>query len=251
MLHIFADPSAVHGDQLTVTGNEVNHIKNVLRMKPGDEISVSSTDSADTNEYRYGIVEISDDAVVCSLRFVKEADVELPVKVTLFQGLPKADKMEWIIQKCVELGVSEIVPVKTARSVVKLEPAKQAKKVERWQAIAESAAGQSRRRIVPTVREPMSMKEATEYASGLDVRIIPYELSEDGRSTREIFESVRPGDSVAVFIGPEGGFDPAEVKMCTEKGIEPVTLGRRILRTETAGMTVLSWLIYLMEIRKA
>ncbi len=251
MLHIFADPSAVQGDQLTVTGNEVNHIKNVLRMKPGDEISVSSTDSTDTKEYRYGIGEIRDDAVVCSLRFVKEADVELPVKVTLFQGLPKADKMEWIIQKCVELGVNEIVPVKTARSVVKLEPAKQAKKVERWQAIAESAAGQSRRRIVPAVREPMSMKEAAEYASGFDVRIIPYELSEDGRSTKEIFESIKPGDSVAVFIGPEGGFDPAEVKMCTEKGIEPVTLGRRILRTETAGMTVLSWLIFLMEIRKA
>lgn len=92
MLHIFADPSAVHGDQLTVTGNEVNHIKNVLRMKPGDEISVSSTDSADTNEYRYGIVEISDDAVVCSLRFVKEADVELPVKVTLSRGFPRLIK---------------------------------------------------------------------------------------------------------------------------------------------------------------
>ncbi|MBQ1404456.1 MAG: 16S rRNA (uracil(1498)-N(3))-methyltransferase, partial [Lachnospiraceae bacterium] len=153
MLHIFVDPAQMKGDLLYVTGKDVNHIKNVMRLKQGDEISVRT--GQDDREYRYGIEEFTDSEVVCRLRFVKEADVELPVKVYIFQGLPKADKMELIIQKAVELGAAEIIPVQMRRCVVKLDGAKKGKKTQRWQAIAESAAKQSRRAVVPLVREPM------------------------------------------------------------------------------------------------
>lgn len=246
MLHIFVDPGAQQGDLLTVTGSEVNHIRNVLRMQPGDEVAVSN--GADAREYRYGIEELWEDAVLLRLRFVKEAEVELPVRVTLFQGLPKADKMDWIVQKCVELGVSEIVPVSMERCIAKLDERRSSRKIERWQSIAEAAAQQSRRALLPAVREPMSMRQAVEYARHMQVRLLPYELAENSRSTKEVLESIEPGAEVAVFIGPEGGFAPSEVAMAQEVGVLPITLGRRILRTETAGMTVLSWLIYTLEI---
>ena len=246
MLHIFADPSDVQGDFLTVTGPEVNHIKNVMRLKPGDEISASIGE--DGKEYRYGIEKLEEDAVLCRLRFVKEKDVELPVKVLLFQGLPKSDKMDFIVQKAVELGVTEIIPVSMQRCVVKLDGAKAEKKTARWQSIAESAASQSRRGVIPKVLPPMSMEEAVAYAEKTQVRVIPYELQEDDGSTKQYLESIQKGQSVSIFIGPEGGFTPEEVELARQNGIRPISLGRRILRTETAGLAFLSWLIYILEI---
>ncbi len=247
MLHLFADPSDVQGDLLTITGPEVNHIRNVMRLKPGEEISVSI--GGDGREYRYGIEEYEEDAVVCRLRFVKEHEVELPVRVLLFQGLPKSDKMDLIVQKAVELGAAEIIPVSMERCVVKLDAGKAAKKTARWQTIAESAASQSRRGIIPKVLPPMSMKEAVKYAEReTDFRVIPYELQEDDGSTKEYLESIKAGQSVSIFIGPEGGFTQEEVELARTAGIRPVSLGRRILRTETAGLAVLSWLIYILEI---
>lgn len=247
MLHIFVDPAQMKGDLLYVTGKDVNHIKNVMRLKKGDEISVRT--GQDDREYRYGIEEFTDSEVVCRLRFVKEADVELPVKVYLFQGLPKADKMELIIQKAVELGAAEIIPVEMRRSVVKLDASKKAKKTQRWQAIAESAAKQSRRAVVPMVREPMTMEEAVRFAEqNTDVRLLPYELQEADGSTRDVMDGIREGSAVSIFIGPEGGFDPAEVELAREAGIRPISLGKRILRTETAALVVLSFLIYHFEI---
>lgn len=247
MLHIFVDPAQMKGDLLYVTGKDVNHIKNVMRLKQGDEISVRT--GQDDREYRYGIEEFTDSEVVCRLRFVKEADVELPVKVYIFQGLPKADKMELIIQKAVELGAAEIIPVQMRRCVVKLDGAKKGKKTQRWQAIAESAAKQSRRAVVPLVREPMTMEEAVRFAEqNTDVRLLPYELQEADGSTREVMDGIREGSAVSIFIGPEGGFDPAEVEMAREAGVVPISLGKRILRTETAAMVALSFLIYHFEI---
>ncbi len=247
MLHIFVDPAQMKGDLLYVTGKDVNHIKNVMRLKQGDEISVRT--GQDDREYRYGIEEFTDSEVVCRLRFVKEADVELPVKVYIFQGLPKADKMELIIQKAVELGAAEIIPVQMRRCVVKLDGAKKGKKTQRWQAIAESAAKQSRRAVVPLVREPMTMEEAVRFAEqNTDVRLLPYELQEADGSTREVMDGIREGSAVSIFIGPEGGFDPAEVELAREAGVVPITLGKRILRTETAAMVALSFLIYHFEI---
>lgn len=173
--------------------------------------------------------------------------MELPARVYLFQGLPKADKMELIIQKAVELGVSGIIPVASRRCVVKLEEKKAAARRQRWQGIAEAAAKQSRRGIIPEVCQVTDFREAVRMAAHMDVRLIPYELAEGMDKTRALIDGIRPGQSVAVFIGPEGGFEQEEISLAAENGIEAITLGRRILRTETAGLAVLSWIGYALE----
>ncbi len=249
MYHFFVDPGQIQGRQIFITGKDVNHIKNVLRMRIGEEVSVGN--GIDGKEYRCAIDSFEEDSVVCKLLFIKEDGVELPVKVTLFQGLPKADKMELIIQKAVELGVHEIVPVATKRCVVKLDAKKEASKIARWQAIAEAAAKQSKRAVVPQIKPVMSMKEAIQAATQMEHRIIPYELAEGMKKTREIFEAFQPEEQVAVFIGPEGGFEESEVEAAKAVGVEPVSLGKRILRTETAGFTVLAWIMYELEVRAA
>ncbi len=247
MYQFFVEPGQINisDRSVMITGTDVNHIRNVLRMKVGEEIAVSN--GQDGKEYRCGIAEFLEDAVRCELRFVKEDGVELPVRVVLFQGLPKADKMELIIQKAVELGVYEIVPVAVKRCVVRLDDKKAQAKTARWQNIAEAAAKQSRRGMIPQVAPLVSLEQALERAKGMDVRLIPYELAEGMDRTRELFGSIRAGQTVAVFIGPEGGFEESEIALAQQHGVEPVTLGRRILRTETAGMTVLAWLGYLLE----
>lgn len=240
-----ADQISIPDKRVTIFGPDVNHIRNVLRMRAGEEISVSN--GQDGKEYRCGILAMEEDRVLCELRFIKESAAELPVRIHLFQALPKADKMELIVQKAVELGVWEIIPVAAARCVVKLDQRKAESRVARWQSVAEAAAKQSRRAAVPNVTQVSSFSQAVERASEMDVRLIPYELAEDMDRTRRLLEEIRPGQEVALFIGPEGGFEESEIRLALEKGLEPVTLGRRILRTETAGMTVLSWLIYLLE----
>lgn len=245
MYHFFVEPSQIQGKRIVITGGDVNHIKNVLRMKVGDEIAVSN--GVDRKEYRCGIEAFSEEEVLCTLRFIKEDGVELPSKISLYQGLPKADKMELIVQKAVELGVSEIIPVSAGRSVVKLDEKKAKAKVSRWQGIAEAAAKQSRRGIIPKVTEVMSVKEAVAHAGSMDVKLIPYELAEDMEKTKEIISGIRSGESVAIFIGPEGGFEEKEIAAAMEGGFLPITLGKRILRTETAGFTVLAWLMYHLE----
>ena len=173
--------------------------------------------------------------------------MELPSKIYLFQGLPKADKMELIVQKAVELGVYEIIPVATKRAVVKLDEKKAKSKTARWQTISEAAAKQSKRRIVPQIHTVMSFKEAVNYAKEMQIKLIPYELAEGMEKTREIITSLKPGQDIAIFIGPEGGFEESEIQGALENGIMPITLGKRILRTETAGFTILSWIMYQLE----
>ena len=214
-------------------------------MKIGEEIAVSN--GVDGREYRCEVAQLLSDEVVWKLRFIKENDVELPAQVYLFQGLPKADKMELIIQKAVELGAYSVIPVATRRSIVKLDDKKAAAKQNRWQGIAEAAAKQSKRKIIPKIEKVMSFAEALEMAKELEVRLIPYELAEDMSHTKEIIERIREGQKIAIFIGPEGGFDETEIALASEVGVEPITLGKRILRTETAGMTVLAWLMYHLE----
>ena len=155
--------------------------------------------------------------------------------------------MELIIQKTVELGVAEIIPVAMKRCVVKLDDKKGRQKTERWQAIAEAAAKQSKRSIIPVVREPVSFAEAVKEASDMEVKFLPYELAEGMDTTRKILENLPKGADIAVFIGPEGGFAPEEAEAAKAAGIEPVTLGKRILRTETAGLTVMAWIMYQLE----
>lgn len=240
-----SDQIDINNRRVIILGGDVNHIRNVLRMKAGQELSVSN--GRDGREYRCGILALEEDKVICELRFVKEDKVELPSRVYLFQGLPKGDKMELIIQKAVELGVYQVIPVAAKRCVVKLDDKKAAARLARWQGIAEAAAKQSRRAIVPEVKQVLPFPRAAEYASRAKLRLIPYELAEDMEKTRSLIDGLEPGDDVAVFIGPEGGFEESEIALAGEKGIVPVTLGRRILRTETAGLTVLSWLAYRLE----
>lgn len=245
MYHFFVDPSLIQGQDIYIEGSDYNHIKNVLRMKQGEVISVG--DGLTDKEYRCHIEDFTDTHVHCRLDFIKDSGVELPVKVTLFQGLPKSDKMELIIQKCVELGVAEVVPVACSRSIVKLDAKKEKSKIARWNGISEAAAKQSKRAVIPEVKGVMSYKEAIDYAKSLDVNLIPYELAEGFEKTRELISGIKSGQSVGIFIGPEGGFSEEEVELAREAGAEPITLGRRILRTETAAMVVLSWLIYIYE----
>lgn len=245
MYQFFVEPSQIQGNKIIITGSDVNHIKNVLRMKPGEEISVRS--GADDKEYRCEIESLSGEEICCKLRFIKEEGVELPAKVYLFQGLPKGDKMELIVQKAVELGAYEIIPVAAGRSIVKLDEKRAKSRIDRWQGIVEAAAKQSKRAVIPQIKNVMSMPQAVLYADSIDIKLIPYELAKGMAHTKELIDGMPSGSSVAIFIGPEGGFTEEEIALAEEYGITPVTLGKRILRTETAGLVVLSWLMYHFE----
>ncbi|MBR1816358.1 MAG: 16S rRNA (uracil(1498)-N(3))-methyltransferase [Lachnospiraceae bacterium] len=226
---------------ITITGNDVNHIKNVLRLKTGEVITVSDGEGTD---YMCRISSISQDSVVADIEDVIKNAAELKVKITLFQGMPKSDKLELIIQKAVELGVYEIVPVMTKRTIVKLDEKKAAKKLERYNAIAKSAAEQSGRGIIPEVKGFMSFKEALSYSKSLDMNIIPYEEARGMEYSREVIKSIRDVGSLGIFIGPEGGFAKEEVEDAESIGAKCITLGNRILRTETAGLATLSIIMF-------
>ena len=245
MYQFFVQPEQIQGKTVRITGSDVNHIKNVLRMKPGEELSVSN--GVDGKEYRCGIESLGEDEILCTLRFIKEEGLELPSRIWLFQCLPKSDKMELVIQKAVELGAYAVIPVAAKRCVMKLDAKKEKNKLARWQQIAEAAAKQSKRRIIPEITRVMSMKEAVSFAADMDVKLFPYELAEGMERTRKLVDGVKAGQRIAVFIGPEGGFEDSEVEEARKAGFAPITLGKRILRTETAGFTVLAWLMYRLE----
>ena len=245
MYRFFVSKDQLKDELIGITGDDYNHIRNVLRMKIGDEILISD---GDDKEY-LGCIERYDDNECVNIRII---DVfgesrELPAKIVLFQGYPKGDKMEQIIQKAVELGAYEIVPVMMKRCVVKLDDKKAGKKVERFNSIALSAAKQSKRGVIPVVKEVMSMEQALHYAKKLDYVIIPYECAENMEYSKSIIKEAVGKSSIGVFIGPEGGFDAKEVEMLKDIQGKVISLGHRILRTETAGMTVLSILMYMLE----
>ncbi|MCQ4772490.1 16S rRNA (uracil(1498)-N(3))-methyltransferase [Lacrimispora saccharolytica] len=245
MHRFFVEEPAMGENSITITGGDVNHIKNVLRMSVGDKICVIN--GQNNKEYYCEITAVGNDAVDTRICEIRESDQELGNEVVLFQGLPKSDKMELIIQKAVELGVHTIVPVSTDRTVVKLDAKKEANKRKRWMSISESAAKQSGRLRIPEVTPVVSYREALEMAKKMDVRLIPYELAEGMEKTRELMSSIQPGQSVAVFIGPEGGFESSEIEKAMEIDAWPITLGKRILRTETAGLVTLAMLVYNLE----
>ena len=244
MYQFFVEEEQVHSDSISITGGDVNHIKNVLRMKNGEKIRVSSKSG---QAYFCHISSILDDEVIAAIDSADETGTELDNHIVLYQGLPKGDKMELIIQKAVELGVSEIVPVAMKNCVVKLDEKKAQSKCKRWQAIAESAAKQSKRTVIPQIQMPLSWKQALEEAKELDVVLVPYENERGMEATREIFRSIPEGASIGVMIGPEGGFSSEEIAQL-DKDMHRISLGRRILRTETAGMATLSMLIYELDI---
>ena len=242
MQRFFVEPYQIEEEahRIHINGTDVNHIKNVLRMKCGEDVWIS--DGGD-KEYHCQIEELGEDEVLLHILYAQEPEYELPNKLYLFQGLPKADKMELIIQKAVELGVYEIIPVAMKNCVVKLDAKKAAAKTARWQGIAESAAKQSKRSLIPKVSEPVSYKEAVAYAMKLDQKLVPYENERGMAATREAVEAVRPGESIGIFIGPEGGFAPEEIE-AVKGEMKLISLGSRILRTETAGFTTLAILMY-------
>ncbi len=249
MYHFYTDKSNISDTQITLKGEDVNHIKNVLRMKPGEEIIICDKEGTD---HYCRIAALEKDSVIADILESGDTKAELQTRIYLFQGLPKKDKMEMIIQKAVELGVYEIIPVMTRRVIVKLDDEKkEAKKLERWQAIAESAAKQSGRGIIPSIHKVMSFKEAISYSNEMEVNLIPYENadSSDGgmNRSRELIKSLHGKKSIGVFIGPEGGFEEAEVNAAIEAGYNCISLGKRILRTETAGLTALSVIMFELD----
>lgn len=248
MNRFFGRSHNIYEDYIIIDGTDVNHIRNVLRMKPGDRLTVTGGNS---REYICAIREIGQDEVILDIVEEKEADSELPARIHLFQGLPKGDKMDLIIRKCVELGVYEIIPVAMKRSVVKLDDKKAAARISRWQAISEGAAKQSGRAVIPNVHSVMNFSDAVEYASGMDMKLIPYELFEGMDSAKEFLSGIKAGMDVAVFIGPEGGIDEAELYAAVNAGANPISLGRRILRTETAGMALMAIIMYNLEVQES
>ncbi len=266
MQHFFVAPDQVSEGMITVTGSDVNHMKNVLRLTPGEQISVSDSNNKqylcqilryETVPQRRALKKEETLPEVAVLQILEEqtVDTELRSKIYLFQALPKANKMDTIVQKAVELGVFQILPVLTHRCVVKLDEKRIERRQERWQKIAESAAKQAGRGYIPKVTTVLNFDDALFCAGSLDYFLLPYELAdeygEDSGSvmarTKEILSSIRPGQSVGIFIGPEGGFEQEEVEQAVKAGAQIISLGKRILRTETAGPALLSVLMFSLE----
>lgn len=244
MYRFFVDSSQIQEEEILITGTDVNHIKNVLRMKKGEKILISN---GEDKEYHCRIDEISKEFIKAVIEDVDGQTTELPAQIYLYQGIPKSDKMQLIIQKAVELGVHEIIPVQTKRVVVKLDAKKEENKKKRWNAISESAAKQSKRMLIPRVTECKSFQSAIKEVEDFDLKLIPYEEEMDMARTKQILETIKPGQKIAVFIGPEGGFCESEIAFAKEHSVIPITLGKRILRTETAGLMILSVLMFQLE----
>lgn len=245
MHRFYVGTENIEDNRIVITGSDVNHIKNVLRLNKGEKIVICDGQGQD---YYCIIDNVAKEQVIAVIEDKQKANTELRTKIYLFQGLPKKDKMEFIVQKAVELGVYEIVPVKMKRTIVKIDNEKKERaKLNRWQTIANEASKQSRRGILPNVYEIVSYKEAIDMAKELEYVILPYELAENMEYTRKSIEEASKCSSIGIFIGPEGGFDEEEVSFAKEIGIKTITLGNRILRTETAGLTALAMLMYNIE----
>jgi 16S rRNA (uracil1498-N3)-methyltransferase len=240
MARFFVSEDLIKNNTVTVTGSDVKHITKVLRLKPGAVISLLTENGS---EFEAKITEINNWAVECSIIAQKQVSTEAPVRITLYQGLPKADKMEMIIQKSTELGVVSIVPVICDRSIAKIDEKKASIKVARWQRIAEEAAKQSRRSVIPVVREVLNFKDALSQLDETVLAIMPWEEEQNG-GIKKVLITNKNKEAVALFIGPEGGFTSEEAALAREKGVFLVSLGPRILRTETAGIAVAALILY-------
>lgn len=237
MPKFFVPKENISEDKIMITGEDVQHIKRVLRMRVGEELVLC--DSCGT-DYTTRLAEIGDRDILCDILDKTQSQTEPNIKVTLFQGLPKASKMDYIIQKTTELGITKIVPCALGRCVSKPEGDK---KTARWQKIAEEAAKQSGRGAIPDVTNVVKLDEAIKELSGCDLAFVPYEC-EEMRSIKSVLTSKSDIKTVGFIIGPEGGFDKAEIEKLENAGIAPVSLGKRILRTETAGEAVLAMVMY-------
>jgi len=244
MYRFFVNPDDITEETITITGSDVNHIKNVIRLKVGDDILISNGVDKD---YHCKITSLNEDNIAADILDIDGAKTELPARIYIFQGLPKGDKMELVIQKAVELGAYEIIPVSTKRVIVRLDKKKGEAKIKRWNAISESAAKQSKRVIIPKVTGVKTFTDAVEYAKDFELVMIPYEEAVNIEETKQVLGRAKPGQRIGIFIGPEGGFCESEIELAIQNKIIPITLGKRILRTETVGLMVLSILMFQLE----
>ena len=248
MPKFFVTDKCIKNNEIKIIGKDVNHIKNVLRKKIGDKITICNEDNL--NDYLCEIVKLEEDAIKCNIIEKLETNSESNVKVTIFQGLPKADKMELIIQKSVELGVYDITPVEMKRCVVKLTDKDRRKKLERWQKISEVAAKQSGRNRIPKINDIISIKNICNLCQKYDIVIVAYENEKENKLKNELEKlkkNLKEDLKIAVLIGPEGGIDKEEIVLLKESGSKIVTLGDRILRTETVALNILSIIMYEFE----
>ena len=240
MPKFFVSPDQIREDQILIT-EDAHHIAHVLRMKPGDPLIVCDGQGTD---YETEIETISDQTVVCHIGSRAISQAEPGIHITLFQGLPKSDKLEWILQKGTELGISTFVPVEMQRSVVRIEAKKEERKTERLRKIAEAAAKQSSRGIIPTVERAYRLDQVLGRMAEYDLFLVPYEGALD-KPLKNVLEALPSQPKrAAILIGPEGGIDPAEIERLQQAGAVTVGLGQRILRTETAGPVAASLLLY-------
>ncbi len=236
MYNFFVNDDNKKDNRYFITGDDYNHIKNVLRMSVGEQFLVSCNNISDLCE----IESIESDTVVVKIIEENYQSTNLPINIHLFQGLPKSDKLELIIQKAVELGVATVTPVAMKRSIVKIDDKKKKSKQERWQAIATAAAKQSKRTAIPEVCDILSYKEFISKAKELDLLIVPYECADGMAATKATLREIKSGMNVGIIIGPEGGFEEKEIDAALEVGGKVISLGSRILRTETAAITTVA-----------
>lgn len=245
MNRFFVDDAQISKNkgEIRITGEDVKHISKVLRLVPGDMVEICDGQAF---EYIGEISDINKDRVIVSIKDKRKIKTEPPIKITLYQGIPKATKMDIIIQKTTEMGISEIVPVFTGRTVVQLESKKdKEKKAERWNRICLEASKQSKRGIVPPVHIPMSFQEALFHSKANEINIMAYE-KESKNNLKDLLHTIKekPVKKIGIWIGPEGGFAEDEVNKAIGEEVYTVTLGPRILRTETAGFALLSMIMY-------
>ena len=233
MFNFFVEDNSRNGNSYYIEGHDFNHIKNVLRMHDGDTILVSENGMSHLCE----IKSLEGDTCIAEIIEENFQNTDLPVEIHLFQALPKGDKMEFIIQKTVELGVDKIYPVEMKRCVVKLDDKKKKSKIQRWQSISESAAKQSKRCKIPEIGDVLSFKQAMEKVKEMDLFLVPFESKRGMLDTKDALSEIKSGMKIGITIGPEGGFEDKEVEDAVAVGGKTVSLGSRILRTETAAMT--------------
>lgn len=242
MSKFFVKDNQINKNVISIIGTDVNHITNVLRLKIDDEIQVCNEDKG--LNYNTKITEINNEFVKCNILEIKESNSEASVHINILQGLPKAEKMELIIQKCTELGVKEITPVEMERCIVKLDWKSKSKKQERWQKIAEVAAKQSGRDKIPHINSVINIKNVCNILENYDIVLVPYE-NEKNITLKEVLAKLPRKDlKIAIIIGPEGGFEEKEIRMLEESNCKIVTLGNRILRTETVAIAMTSVILY-------
>lgn len=248
MPKFFVEKKQIYDGKAHILGDDINHIKNVLRLKKDDTLDICSIEEKKT--FKCKIEEINNDIITCNILEELKNEVESNVHVTIFQGLPKADKMELIIQKSVELGVNALTPIEMKRCVVKLNEKDKAKKIQRWQKISEVAAKQCGRNIIPKINNIIKINEICDVIKDFDVVIVAYENEKENYLRNEIEKLKKLGKEelrIAICIGPEGGFEEREIAMLKENGAKIITLGNRILRTETVALNMLSILMYELE----